>query len=50
LLPSTMKAEERIGGYPLSSEVDLDYAAMKDLDAEGRTTVVDCGMFVLINL
>ncbi|GAA6058522.1 hypothetical protein JCM10212_006961 [Sporobolomyces blumeae] len=50
LLPATMTASERIGGYPLSSEVDLDYNAMKDLDSEGRTTVVDVGLFVLINL
>ncbi|GAA5856268.1 hypothetical protein JCM8547_000845 [Rhodosporidiobolus lusitaniae] len=50
LLPSAMPASERIGGYPLSSEADLDYNAMKDLDAEGRTTVIDTGMFVLINL
>lgn len=50
LLLSTMKSEERIGGYPLCGEVDLEYGVMKDLDAEGRTTVVDCGMFVLINL
>jgi AP endonuclease-2 len=50
LVPATVKAEERIGGYPMCSEVDLEYGAMKELDAEGRTTVVDCGMFVLINL
>ncbi|GAA5972632.1 hypothetical protein JCM11641_002946 [Rhodosporidiobolus odoratus] len=50
LVPSTTAARERIGGYPLSSEADLDWNAMKDLDSEGRTTVVDCGMFVLINL
>ncbi|GAA5823223.1 hypothetical protein JCM5353_005124 [Sporobolomyces roseus] len=50
LLPATMTGPERIGGYPLSSDVDLDYNAMKDLDAEGRTTVIDVGMFVLINL
>jgi len=50
LLPATMTVPERIGGYPLSSEVDLDYNAMKELDAEGRTTVIDVGMFVLINL
>lgn len=50
LIPSTMAVSDRIGGYPLSSEADLDYNAMKDLDSEGRTTVVDTGMFVLINL
>ncbi|BGP28557.1 Class II abasic (AP) endonuclease [Rhodotorula toruloides] len=50
LIPSTMAVPDRIGGYPLSSEADLDYNAMKDLDSEGRTTVIDTGMFVLINL
>ncbi|KWU46793.1 DNase I-like protein [Rhodotorula sp. JG-1b] len=50
LLPSDMALPNRIGGYPLSSEVDMDYATMKDLDLEGRTTIVDCGLFVLINL
>ncbi|GAA5912656.1 hypothetical protein JCM5296_006045 [Sporobolomyces johnsonii] len=50
LLPATMTGSERIGGYPLSSEVDMDYSTMRDLDAEGRTTVIDTGMFVLINL
>lgn len=50
LVLSSMAVEERIGGYPLSSDADLDYNTMKDLDSEGRTTVVDCGLFVLINL
>ncbi|GAA5909194.1 hypothetical protein JCM6882_003762 [Rhodosporidiobolus microsporus] len=50
LVPSTMPVSERVGGYPLSSEADLDFMTMKDLDSEGRTTVVDTGMFVLINL
>ncbi|GAA6055549.1 hypothetical protein JCM3770_006781 [Rhodotorula araucariae] len=50
LLPGTMPVEERIGGYPLSADVELDYNTMKDLDSEGRTTVIDTGMFVLINL
>lgn len=50
LLPTTVPVDERIGGYPLSSDADLDYNTMKDLDAEGRTTVIDTGMFVLINL
>lgn len=50
LLPTTMPVDERIGGYPLSSDADLDYNTMKDLDSEGRTTVIDTGMFVLINL
>ncbi|GAA5957455.1 hypothetical protein JCM3765_001147 [Sporobolomyces pararoseus] len=50
LLPANLTIEERIGGYPLSSDVDLDYNTMKDLDNEGRTTIIDTGMFVLINL
>ncbi|BGP12455.1 hypothetical protein JCM10213_006979 [Rhodosporidiobolus nylandii] len=50
LIPAATPATERIGGYPLSSEADLDYNAMKDLDSEGRTTVIDTGLFVLINL
>lgn len=50
LLPSSGDAAERIGGYPLSSDLDLELHAMRDLDAEGRTTVCDFGMFVLINL
>ncbi|GAA5922359.1 hypothetical protein JCM1841_003082 [Sporobolomyces salmonicolor] len=50
LLPATTTVSERIGGYPLSSEVDMDYSTMKDLDGEGRATVIDTGMFVLINL
>ncbi|GAA5850866.1 hypothetical protein JCM9279_006222 [Rhodotorula babjevae] len=50
LLLTTMPVDERIGGYPLSSDADLDYNTMKDLDSEGRTTVIDTGMFVLINL
>lgn len=50
LLPATLAEEDRIGGYPLGSDVDLNYNEMKDLDAEGRTTVCDFGLFVLINL
>ncbi|KAL8286620.1 hypothetical protein RQP46_004148 [Phenoliferia psychrophenolica] len=50
LLPVDVQPADRIGGYPQSSEVDLTPAEMKDLDTEGRTTVVDCGLFVLINL
>lgn len=50
LLPSTLAPADRIGGYPQSSEVDLSVADMKDLDLEGRTTVCDFGMFVIINL
>lgn len=50
LLPANLTASERIGGYPMSSDVDLDYTRMKELDSEGRTTIIDTGMFVLINL
>ncbi|BGP52696.1 hypothetical protein JCM8202_004777 [Rhodotorula sphaerocarpa] len=50
LLPPDLAVTNRIGGYPLSSEVDMDYNTMKDLDTEGRTTIIDCGLFVLINL
>lgn len=50
LLPSDLAVTNRIGGHPLSSEVDMDYNTMKDLDTEGRTTIIDCGLFVLINL
>lgn len=31
-------------------EFDLSNDEMLDLDVEGRTTIVDCGLFVLINL
>jgi AP endonuclease-2 len=50
LVPAAVTMTERIGGYPISSDVDLSFSEMKDLDAEGRTTVCDFGMFVLINL
>lgn len=50
ILPAQLTASERIGGYPMSSEVDLEYGRMKELDNEGRTTIIDTGMFVLINL
>ncbi|KAM0755519.1 DNase I-like protein [Meredithblackwellia eburnea MCA 4105] len=53
------KWEERIGGYPTLDELlddehatsdELSVADMRDLDTEGRTTVCDFGLFVLINL
>lgn len=50
LVSSDLTDKERIGGYPTVEETDLDYATMKDLDLEGRTTVCDFGLFVLINL
>lgn len=50
LLPDTLPESERIGGYPLESHVDLEPEEMRDLDLEGRTTICDFGLFVLINL
>lgn len=49
LLPSTTLPRDRIGSYPLSSDLELGHE-MKELDSEGRTTVCDFGLFVLINL
>ena len=48
LIPPT--TTERIGGYPSIADIDLTLDEMKNLDLEGRTTVCDFGMFVLINL
>lgn len=45
--------KDRIGGYPSSSaidDLDLSQQELADLDTEGRTTVVDMGLFVLINV
>lgn len=50
LLPPALEEGDRIGGYPLGSVVDLTAKEMMDLDSEGRTTVADFGLFVLINL
>jgi AP endonuclease-2 len=41
---------DQIGGYPSSEETGLTPSEIRDLDLEGRATVVDCGLFVLINL
>jgi AP endonuclease-2 len=49
----TIPASQHVGGYPSRSELsnlDLDVAELRDLDIEGRATVVDLGLFVLINL
>lgn len=50
LVPAALTTTERIGGYPEEADVDLSFAEMKQLDVEGRTTVCDFGLFVLINL
>lgn len=50
LVPAALTTTERIGGYPEGTDVDLSFSEMKDLDVEGRTTVCDFGLFVLINL
>ncbi|KAI5480025.1 AP endonuclease 2 [Pseudohyphozyma bogoriensis] len=50
LLPTALPLEERIGGYPNSWDLDITEEEMNVLDREGRTTVCDFGMFVLINL
>ena len=45
--------KDRIGGYPSSSaidDLDLSQQELADLDTEGRTTVVDMGLFVVINV
>lgn len=49
LLPASLVEEERIGGYP-GEELGLSWQELRELDCEGRTTVCDFGMFVLINL
>lgn len=50
LIPTSVLSSDRIGGYPSCVESDLEFSTMKDLDSEGRTTVCDFGMFVVINL
>lgn len=49
-LLSSSAVSETIGGYPSSEDTGLTPAEIRDLDLEGRTTVLDCGLFVLINL
>lgn len=48
LIPTT--TTERIGGYPSISDIDITLDEMQNIDLEGRTTVCDFGMFVLINV
>lgn len=50
LLPPDSTSRDRIGGYPSITDTDLTLADMKDLDLEGRTTIVDCGLFVVITV
>ncbi|KAK4050483.1 Class II abasic (AP) endonuclease [Microbotryomycetes sp. JL221] len=50
LLPVTLGEKDRIGGYPLTSQTELTFAEMKDLDSEGRSVICDFGLFVLFNL
>ncbi|SCV68387.1 BQ2448_508 [Microbotryum intermedium] len=51
LIPSSTTNEDRIGGYPsFSDRDDWTHDDVVKLESEGRTTVIDCGMFVLINL
>jgi AP endonuclease 2 len=49
-LLTSYPSPDPIGGYPSSEETGLTSAEILDLDLEGRTTVIDCGLFVLINL
>lgn len=42
--------QERIGGYPRCSDLDIVPDDLAKLDGEGRAVVLDLGMFVLINL
>lgn len=44
------EAEEAIDGAPQEHDVALNPADVKAIDSEGRTTMVDLGLFVLINL
>ncbi|SGY35282.1 BQ5605_C002g01747 [Microbotryum silenes-dioicae] len=51
LIPGSTANEGRIGGYPsFSDQDDWTHDDVVKLESEGRTTVIDCGMFVLINL
>lgn len=42
--------EDRVGSYPSLPALDLSPADVTELDLEGRTTIVDLRLFVLINL
>ena len=49
--PKAVIAEsDRVGAYPSPTALDLSLPELRDLDLEGRATVVDFGLFVLINL
>jgi AP endonuclease-2 len=50
LLPADCLSSARIGGYPTVLDTDLTLDDLKQGDLEGRTTVVDCGLFVLITV
>ncbi|KAL9933091.1 hypothetical protein V8E36_007809 [Tilletia maclaganii] len=39
-----------IGGVPLDAKDELDTQLWQSLDLEGRSVVIDCGLFVLFNL
>ncbi|GAA6038643.1 hypothetical protein JCM8097_009462 [Rhodosporidiobolus ruineniae] len=47
---SHVPVPQRIGAYPQAAELGLDFERMKELDCEGRATVVDTGLFVLLNI
>lgn len=42
--------EDQVGSYPEPSSLSLDRQGTRDLDLEGRATIVDLRLFVLINL
>lgn len=44
------ETEQPIEGYLSEDDVDLNEADMMQIDMEGRTTIVDLGLFVCINL
>lgn len=50
LLPLDTPTTDRIGGYPSITDTNLTLSDMKDIDLEGRTTIVDCGLFVVITV
>lgn len=52
LLPLQVRSNSRhsIGSYPERCEEEMDEVMFKSLDAEGRSVVTDCKMFVLFNL
>jgi len=52
LLQQKMKIpeSEQVGNYPAPSALSLSPSETKDLDLEGRATIVDLRLFVLINL